>query len=280
MSKFLTFLFFTFAFLLFGLPKPVFAQVESVDFDYVYTISDPQALDGDIISVSPQKGLIRSSGAYDNRIFGILQDQPLMVYRNLAGTGKPLSKSGTAVVNITTINGPINPGDYITSSEIAGKGEKALQSGYVIGTALSGLGQNDGQEFSFDRKTGNNQTVKTEKLRSGRINVALRIEYAELTGPRTALRMLDSFNASLFSNIQNPDQFVKIFRYITAIIIVLVSFAIGFLTFSRSIPKSVEAIGRNPLAQRAILFSIILNILFTLLTVIAAIVAAIFILRF
>lgn len=259
----------------------VLAQVQSVDFTYVYDVPDKEALDGDIVSWTADKGLQRSSYPFDTRVFGVIQTTPVMVYKRVDNTGLPVTRAGTAQVNVTTIAGPIKVGDYITTSEIPGKGQKAAQSGYVIGIALTSLDQNEGTSFDYQRKiTGSKQPSPMEKLQSGTITVAIKIEYAELTTARTALRLLDSFNASLFTNIQNPDQFVKIFRYITAIVVVLISFAIGFLTFSRSIPKGIEAIGRNPLAQKAIMFSIIMNIFFTVVTALAGIGAAIIILRF
>lgn len=260
----------------------ILAQVESVDFAYVYNIPDKEAVDGDIVSSTPDKGLQRSSYPYDLRTFGVVQTTPLMVYKSVDDQGlQPVSRAGTATVNVISLNGPINAGDYITTSEIPGKGQKATSSGYVIGIALTPLGANDGTEINYQRKvTDSKQSLPPEKIRTGKITVALKIEYAELTTARTALRLLDSFNASLFTNIQNPDQFVKIFRYITAIVVVLISFAIGFLTFSRSIPKGIEAIGRNPLAQKSIMFSIIMNIVFTVITALAGIGAAIIILRF
>lgn len=281
MLKFFTLLFAICCLLLALSSTPAFAQVESVDFVSLYTVSDKDAVDGDIVSSTVDKGLTRSSFPYDLRVFGVIQSSPLIVYKSVDNAGSPISRSGTATVNVTTLNGQISAGDYITTSEIPGKGQKATASGYVIGIALTPLSTSDGEEFQYQRQiSGSKKPSSPEKFRKGRITVALQIQYAELTTARTALRLLDSFNASLFTNIQNPDQFVKIFRYITAIVVVLISFTIGFLTFSRSIPKGIEAIGRNPLAQKAIIFSIIMNVFFTVVVALAGIGAAIIILRF
>ncbi len=275
-------LLFAICYLLFAIfPSLALAQVESVDFTYVYKVPDKEAVDGDIVSWTTDKGLQRSSYPYDLRVFGAIQTTPLMTYKSVDNEGQPIARAGTALVNVTTLAGPIKVGDYVTTSEIPGKGQKATASGYVIGIALTSLDQNEGTSLDYQKKiTGSKQPAPVEKIRSGKITVAMKIEYAELTTARTALRLLDSFNASLFTNIQNPDQFVKIFRYITAIVVVLISFSVGFLTFSRSIPKGIEAIGRNPLAQKAVMFSIIMNIFFTLVTALAGIGAAIIILRF
>lgn len=258
----------------------VFAQSESVDWTYTYLVSDKDAADGDIISSSADTGLTRSTFPYDSHMFGVVQLSPLVVYRSIDNSGTPVARTGTATVNITTINGPISPGDYITSSNVPGKGQKATASGNVLGIALTSFQETDGTEFDYQPKSATAQQNPVQKVRAGKVTVALRPEYAEITTAKTALRLLDSFNAALFTNVQNPDQFVKIFRYITAIVIVLISFTIGFLTFSRAIPKGIEAIGRNPLAQRTIMFSIILNIFFTIVTAVAGIAAAVLILRF
>lgn len=109
--------------------------------------------------------------------------------------------------------------------------------------------------------------------------VALRIEYAEISTARSVVRLLEYFNAALFRNIQNPEKFIQVLRYIGATMVVMMAFLISFITFSRSIPKGVEAIGRNPLASKAILFSIALNILFTLLIGSVGLFAAFIILR-
>ena len=112
-----------------------------------------------------------------------------------------------------------------------------------------------------------------------KIPVALKIEFAELSGARTPSRLFDSVNTALFANVKDPSKVAEIFRYVAAGAIVLASFAFGFFTFSRSVPKAIEAIGRNPLAEKAILFSVIINIFFTIITAAVGIFAAVLILR-
>lgn len=255
--------------------SPTLAQLQGVEITSVYEIADQQAQSGDILTTS-SSGLVRSKIAFDNHIFGILQDpgQPLITYQRRDNQGKPVARIGVAQVNVTTLGGPINAGDYITSSNIPGAGQKATLSGHVIGTALSSFGTSDGQEVGYK----DSATNQTQKIRSGKIPVALRIEYAETSGARSSV-LAQSFVTGLTQSIRNPEQFVQIFRYISAGVIILVSFSVGFLTFSRSIPKGVEAIGRNPLAEKAILFSIALNILFTVLTASIGVIAAAFILK-
>lgn len=267
---------FKFSKLLLGLPlllpllvtTPALAQLKASDISNVYEVIDKAAEDGDIL-ISQDNGLTRATTSYDMHLFGVLQNQPLMVYRRLDNSGTPVSRNGTTQVNVTTLGGPIAVGDYITSSEVPGKGQKASLSGYVVGVALSPFGEQDGQKI----------TVAGKQVASGKINVALKVEFAELSTARNNSRLIDSLSTAFFKNVEDPNKFIQVLRYIAAAVTVLISLGIGFITFSRSIPKGVEAIGRNPLAEKAILFSIVLNIVFTILTAGVGIVVAVLILR-
>ncbi len=265
MRAFITFL----IFIIFILPLPPASAQESggIEVTSIYEIADTEAQEGDIISVTDQ-GLVRSSIGFDPKMFGVIQEQTLLVYRT-ATPGKPLARSGIAQVNVTTLNGPIESGSYITSSQIPGKGQKAQESGYVLGIAMA---QFSGEGApSLDGPTG--------RVATGTIPVAIRIEYAELTSPRFAGRLFGFIGASFLENIRDPKQLGLVIRYIAAGLVVLLSFTFAFLTFSRSIAKSIEALGRNPLAKSTIQLSIIINIILLVVTGLIGIVASILLIR-
>lgn len=257
----------TFNFVL--LTTPVHAQQppQGIEATTIYEIADKDAVDGDILKAT-DKGLIRPSIGFDNKIFGIIQDNPLLVYRT-PGQGKPIVRSGIAHVNVTTLNGQIKYGDYITSSTIPGKGQKALESGYTIGMALG----------AFTGEGGTQIDGPNGKIASGKIPVAIRIEYTELTNPRFAGRLFGFIGTSLLENVADPKQIGTIVRFIAAGLIILLSFTFGFLTFSRSIAKSIEALGRNPLAKATIQMTIVINIALLVVTAVIGIVASILIIR-
>jgi len=117
------------------------------------------------------------------------------------------------------------------------------------------------------------------KVASGKIPVAIRIEYAELTNPRFAGRLFGFIGNSFLENVKDPKQLGTLIRFIAAGLVVLLSFTFGFLTFSRSIAKSVEALGRNPLAKSTIQLSMIINVVLLVLTGLIGIVASILIIR-
>lgn len=233
------------------------AQNTSIEVTSVYQVADKDAVDGDIL-VSSDKGFVRASKPSDSKLFGILQIKPVVVFRNGDETAKPVVRSGVAQVNVTNNNGPIKYGDYITSSSKAGKGQKNTQSGYVVGMALGTL----------DAKTT-----------SGQIPVAIKVEYSGATSPQFASTLFGFVGTSLLENVSDPKSLGLVVRYLAAGIIIILSFSFGFLTFSRSIAKSVDALGRNPLARNAIQFSMVINIVLLIVTAVVAIVASVLLIK-
>lgn len=271
-SRFARTIVISFAFLLYALPftlYPTFAhaQAQGIEATSVYEIADTEAMEGDILKASDQ-GLVRTTIGFDNKMFGVISEKPLLVYRTDV-KGKPVVRSGVVQVNVTTLNGPIKNGDYITSSAIPGKGQKASESGYTMGMALGSFTGEGAPEIDGPRG----------KVATGTIPVAVRIEYTELTNPRFAGRLFGFIGTSLLENVSDPKQIGLVVRYIAAGLVVLLSFTFGFLTFSRSIAKSIEALGRNPLAKSTIQLSMVINIILLVVTAIVGIVASILIIR-
>lgn len=258
--------------LLFGffalMPAPAYAQESrGIEVTSVYEVADKDAVSGDILKAT-DKGLVRTNIGFDNKMFGIIQDQPLLVYRTEI-PGKPVIRSGVAEVNVTTLNGSIKYGDYITSSTVAGKGQKALESGYTLGMALAAFTGEGAQTIDGPRG----------KVEIGKIPVAVRIEYTELTNPRFAGRLFGFIGTAFLENVSDPKQIGNVVRFVAAGLVILLSFTFGFLTFSRSIAKSIEALGRNPLAKSTIQLTMIINIVLLVVTGVVGIIASILIIR-
>lgn len=242
-------------------------QSQGIEVTSVYEVAEPEAMEGDIVKAT-DKGLVRTTIGFDNKIFGVIQDPPLLVYRTET-KGKPVVRSGVAQVNVTSLNGPIKYGDYITSSSVSGKGQKASESGYTVGMALGAFTGEGAPQI--DGPKG--------KVASGKIPVAVRIEYTELTNPRFAGRLFGFIGTAFLENISDPKQLGNVVRFVAAGLVILLSFTFGFLTFSRSVAKSIEALGRNPLAKSTIQLSMIINIALLVVTGIIGIVASILIIR-
>ena len=163
--------------------------------------------------------------------------------------------SGKAIVKVTSVNGNISVGDFITSSTTAGVGQRADINGFVLGTAL--------EAFSSDDPN----TV-------GEIIVSINIFPATtLSDARTNL--VNLARRGLSAPIISP---LASLRYLLAFAIAVLAFALGFAYFGRVARTGIEAIGRNPLARRMIQLSIILNIFITIVIILVGLALAFFIL--
>lgn len=253
--------------------KAQFSLGGSADMGIAYDVKEENVENGDILISSEGGDLVRATESYSTRLFGVVQAEPVILFKSAdaSASGRPVTHSGIAEVSVTTLGGPIKQGDYVTSSEIAGKGKLGDRSGYVIGIAMV--------DFPQEGSTTQKFTFEDKEYEAGKLPVSLKIEYAEITTARTPGRLLEYVGAALFRNIRNPEKFAQTMRYFAAGGVVLLAFGVGFSTFSKGITKGIEAIGRNPLAKGVIYGSIMLNILFTVLTTAVGVGAAYLILR-
>lgn len=249
-----------------------------------YPVADNNIAPGDIV-ISSEKGLIRTNVAYDANLFGVAVEKGVVVFKAKgSGNTKPVSRSGIASVKVTTVNGPIKVGDYVTSSSISGYGMKVATSGQVLGTAMESFnpstdsGQANLIDYNPAKPTKDDQP---RKVATGTIQVAIQIEYKDVYVGKTAavFNSLGNRFGSIVGNVAPPEKFADAAKYVVAGVIAIGSFLIGFLTFARTLPKGVEALGRNPLAHVAIQFSIVLHIIFTAVTTLMGVIAAILIIR-
>src|SRR5260221_452295 len=203
------------------------------------SIKDQNAQNGDIVC-SDAKGYGLCQNEYDSSIYGIINDNPSAAIEigNLQNSRLLVSR-GEINVRVSSINGNIKTGDFITTSKTAGVGELAVKTGFVIGTALADYSSND-------------------KAAVGVIKVSINIHpRIDILGT-TKENLIDTLRSGLSGLGVSP---IAALRYILASIMVLTSFGVGFIFFGRIAIAGVEAIGRNPLAGIRIQMSVILNII-------------------
>lgn len=211
-------------------------------------ISDPEAKVGDILSQT-ERGVFRSKIPYDENIIGVVGENPVLIFGKKSTGTLPVIFSGVTKIRVTNEGGEIKKGDYITSSQIPGVGQKATTSGFIVARALEDFNQKEGL-----------------------ILAEINIQYLQLTPFLTPKGVLKK----LLEQATMPENFPKTLRYLFAIFVGGGSFFLGFLSFIRALHKGIEAIGRNPLAKRTIQFSMILNLIGIVILTLAGLGLAVF----
>ncbi|MBP9714923.1 MAG: hypothetical protein KBD52_00305 [Candidatus Pacebacteria bacterium] len=114
----------------------------AADLAETYSTNDPELNVADVVSIDGElnAGVKKSITPYDPHVLGVISTTPNMVMGGeIAPEGVkmvPLALAGRVPVRVSTMNGNIKPGDYLTSSSISGVAMKATKAGPVIGRAL------------------------------------------------------------------------------------------------------------------------------------------------
>jgi len=236
------------------LPSPLGAQLNTAGIAMTY-LMEGEVKNGDIVSLLPGTDKLgRSVKDYDERMYGVVVLKPEIVYRTVEG-GIPVVRNGEVMINVTLINGGITSGDYITSTQIPGHGQKATElAGFVIGTALS----------SFDGTNAPTIDFAGKKVAFGQVKIALGIGPASPVQVRATGGVFGTIRfmaASLLSTIATSKQAERVVRIVLAGLVALLTLYVNFHSFGKNITKGIESIGRNPLAKATIQSMIVLNII-------------------
>ncbi|MBU2081489.1 hypothetical protein KJ962_02135, partial [Patescibacteria group bacterium] len=126
----------------------VATAISAIDLAENFPTLDDTIEAGDVVSVSQtevdktqpdiEKGLIeKSSKQYQQNILGVISTAPGILLGKDATSSRPVALAGRVPVKVSTENGEIKIGDYLTSaSSTPGVAMKATKSGTVIGMAL------------------------------------------------------------------------------------------------------------------------------------------------
>jgi len=201
-----------------------------------YLISEnPEIESGNIVSEG-ESGLVKSNKPYSEKIIGVVVEESSVSFNRPTTSTLLVASQGEALVKVSNSNGEIKKGDYITSSDNPGIGQKSTKSGYIIGKALENL---SGEEGEIRVLLGVRERSVGELQGSGFLEQSL----------------------SLFQQVQHSEDFPQIARYIFAALVGGGSFLLGFISFVRTLQSGIEAIGRNPLAKKNIQLSLLINLL-------------------
>jgi len=107
------------------------------DLAEYYHSNEPLQL-GEVVSIDSSKvAFVKgSSKPYQGDVLGAVSTQPGIILGANIGQSYPVALSGRVPVKVTTENGEIKVGDFVTSSSTKGFGMKATSAGRVLGQAL------------------------------------------------------------------------------------------------------------------------------------------------
>lgn len=238
----ISFVFFVTAFP--GIFSNVYAQDQITGVAIPAPISGNTVQDGQLICSNAQ-GYDLCNIEYATTIYGVVSLTPAVQLATQVQGYYPVVSHGLTRVNVTSKNGNIKAGDFITTSTSSGVGEKATRNGYVLGIALE----------DFTPAAGSD---------TGKILVSVDPR-ATLEISDTKQNLLQIIREGLSSAVLTP---LATIRYLFAGLAVILSLVIGFIYFGRVAKAGVEAIGRNPLSSRTIQAGVILHIGLTIVIVV------------
>jgi len=215
-------------------------------------VVDPEVKIGDIVSQA-KEGLIRSETPYDENIVGVIGETPIMVFGKEGPNTMPVISFGETLTKISNIAGEIKKGDFITSSDRPGVGQKAEESGFIVGVAMENFNQEEGLTLVFVRPE---KMIFSTEVGSGGI--------------------LDR----IFSGLIIPETIPEVFRYLFALLVAAISFIIGFISFIKALREGLAAVGRNPLAKGSIQTAMILNLIGVSILTLAGLALALFVILY
>ena len=223
------------------------------------TIEDDNVKVGDVVSLAEGKYKL-SRESFDNNAYGVVVENPVLSLQEEDAQNKKLflvTQEGSAPVNVVGVGGSIKAGDFITTSEVAGKAQRSNRSGMIIGVAL--------EDFVIQGETSDQQ---------GQILATIKVRPSFLAG-NVKVNLVDDLKSGIAAPFLTP---LTSLRYVLAAMVVGGAFIIGFASFGKVSGSGVEALGRNPLAKRTIQMGIAVNFALTAFIMVAGLALAYFIL--
>ena len=206
-----------------------------------------------------------STEKYDTNVFGVVNQTPAVEFTytddTLLENTTPVISKGTAIVRVAAQNGAIEVGDRLTTSETPGVAMIANKSGYTIGVAQEAYNPTD---------------ANAEGLIIATLDIRYTLSGSNQESSKVQAQLRDVFNLSAIAALEDP---TDVFKYVLAAFILVGSIAFSFLVFGRSAQNSILALGRNPLASRAISMGMLLNIMMSIIVIVSGVATAWFVIN-
>lgn len=200
---------------------------------------------GSLVSLDPQTtGVVQAANTdRAGELLGVVveSNQSLIAASN-SDTDVQVVTNGTALALVSTLNGDIHKGDAISASPINGVGMRAIVAGRILGIAQT--------DFSAKSDGAISKQVKTK---TGEQTISL--------GQTTLLLSVGYFtprnNSSIPEPVQNLARLivgkdVSPIRIVLAATLLLIGITLSIIIINSAVRSSLESVGRNPLARKAI----------------------------
>ncbi len=213
---------------------------------------------GEIISADIENGVyILANKTGDPNMIGVVVVEPLILF-DTGSDGVPLARSGRTLVNVTTLNGPIQTGDSVTSSIIPGSGQKADPGTIrVLGFALEEFPKTT-EEGIYKEEVGKEATQTETLIVNDKEVIAGKMLVDLIVGTSVA-------SSNTGGAFRYETETRTAIQYLVAAAIALGSIFFAFHNFGSTLQHGILSIGRNPTAKTTIQTSLMLHIFLVLL---------------
>lgn len=248
--------------ILLALPLSSLAQEARGVAEHVVIADAANIQNGHLISFD-SSGYHLAATPYDANLAGVAALTPAVAWSNVGSSGTvPLVKSGTAAALVSSANGNIAPGDWLTSSETPGVAIKATQAGMMIGRARQAYESDDGSQVVPITIVVDRQFAVPDQQVSGLPRSFG--EFGNLLATGTQIATSGVAHISI--------------RFLLAVLVLVVSLTFAYWIYARSTTNTITALGRNPLARVSILASTATSLGIATIIVVVGIVLALIIL--
>jgi F0F1-type ATP synthase membrane subunit c/vacuolar-type H+-ATPase subunit K len=195
------------------------AYAQDLDFGFAtyVPIKDENIEDGSVV-VTSLDGMYLARYPYDSTLSGVVAMKSAIVLGFKRDGLYPINTKGTINTRVSTTNGVIARGDLITSSTIAGVAMRATKSGMVLGTAMEDYTSEDPNEI-------------------GRIPVYIEIRVHEFGVKEEEYAIARE---------------VAMWRVGLGAVLAVMTTILCFYLFGKYTAKMIEAMARNPLSQKSV----------------------------
>lgn len=199
---------------------------------------------GALVSFGPTQGIVEPATSNNViNLVGVANEESLI---QLSGGGGNVQVvvNGLTQALVSNVNGAIETGDKITASPFAGIGMKAMDPSEIVGVAQANLSSEKTIQETVKDKGGKKETITV-----GSIPLEVNVAFFSSNQDGSSV-FVPPFLQSVANNISGTE--VSPLRVLASALTLILGFATVSVILYASIRASITAIGRNPLANKAV----------------------------